>query len=376
MFKNFRYLDLVFRVGASKSAHLVWLEEFLSPQFQTVDDGSYDCEILLIEDTSQFEALLSKGVQADGARRGCFALDNQLVHLPVCPSPDNLEILFDEELRVFYLVNQDRSEVRLLTFDNNPRARMPLMSVVREFATRRSQQTGLVLHSSCFAFENEGFLIAGPKEAGKTTLLIHALRHAATRYVSNDRVAVSFTSNGPMLRGLPTLVTIRQPTVEMFPHLRRGLMSASFNHHLNLDETAERPAGPTRPWRNGRVGLTPAQFCAVLGASSVAEAPARALLFPRATREAGGIQLKRISAQAGANRLADGLFGGLRWENASNTFCLPDDRVYHSRQMLDALIQKLASQVRCFDCLLGTEAYDSDNSPAEFINGLVKSSLE
>ena len=78
-----------------------------------------------------------------------------------------------------------------------PTARVALMRVVREYAMLYATQAGwLILHAAAVCVGGDAFVIAGPKRAGKTTLLLHALRNEQGAYVSNDRVALGAEPSG------------------------------------------------------------------------------------------------------------------------------------------------------------------------------------
>jgi hypothetical protein len=363
--RNFSYNGLTIRVSSDNASHLNWLEEFLCPHFEVVEDLSHDCRIALADDDQRYQDILNRGAQPDGRLVDCFALDSGLVRLPLWKSLGSEQSIFDEERRVFYIVQQNQTEVSLLTSTNNMAARNALMRVVRELAMNHSHRTGrLAIHGSAFMVGDRGVMIAGPKGAGKTTLLIHVLRQGEAEYLSNDRVIVTFDAAGPTMRGMPTIVTVRQQTLDMFPDLRSRLLGSSFHPRLSLSETRHWPHRVVRPEKDGRFNLSPAQFCELLQVSPGAQGKLQAIVFPRVTRESGTIHLEQLSAEAAAVRLIDSLFSAHSAQKVSNVFVHSTSASHPDEAALQDLCLKLTSQVRCFECRLGWQAYQSKASAA------------
>jgi len=102
------------------------------------------------------------------------------------------------------------------------------------------------------------------------------------------------------MRGMPTIVTVRQQTLEMFPPLYRRLLASSYHSRLTLSETGQRPLQAARPGEDGHFNLGPAQFCQLLQASPIAQGQVQALVFPRVTGGSGTIELEQLSAEAAA----------------------------------------------------------------------------
>ncbi|MGH7412488.1 MAG: hypothetical protein ACREJ6_15715 [Candidatus Methylomirabilis sp.] len=370
--RNFAYNGLTIRVYSGDPSHLSWLEEFLSPQFQLLDEGASECTVSLTANNQLFREVFRRGARPDGGRVDCFALDSHLVRLPLWQSVGPDQIIFDPQFRVFYVVNPDGAGTEMLTRANNLSARISLMRVTREFAMNHLHRAGcLIIHGSAFVVGDRGVIIAGPKRAGKTTLLIHALRGGAVAYLSNDRVVASFDGTAPMLRGMPTVVTVRRQTLEMFPSLLDRLVARSYRSRLSLGEIREAQLRPVQPDQDGNYYLSPAQFCDLLQVASVAQAQAEALVFPQVTGRSGTIELERLSSKAAAVRLADCLFSSHSMQKVSAVFALSGSGAIPDRAMLEDLCLRLTSQVRCFECRLGDDAYRSAGSAARLIHDVV-----
>src|SRR5262249_53240785 len=147
--------------------------------------------------------------------------------------------------------------------------------------------------------------VAGPKRAGKTTLLLHVLRDPRARYVSNDRVLVSLDAAPPDARGVPTLVSLRRTTLDLFPELARRQAARRYHYARALDERAPGPA-QAKP---DREVVTPAQLCRLTDTSPVGHGPLAAVVFPRLTGEPGGLALTRLSDREAASALTGALLG-------------------------------------------------------------------
>ena len=234
---NLHYNGLIVQVCSSDCSDLNWLREFLCPFFELVGEGHYDCRVALIADDQRFEETLERGPGPDGAEIDCFALDSACVRLPLWNGSGEQALIFDEECQVFYLTGADKTQIEILTRTGNRSARIALMRVVRELAMIHSHMRGgLFIHGAAFSVDGRCVIVAGPKQAGKTTLLMHAMHHRSSKFVANDRVRVVFDERGAVARGMPTIVSIRQDSLEMFPDLCSRLPSCLYNHAFSLSE--------------------------------------------------------------------------------------------------------------------------------------------
>jgi hypothetical protein len=350
-----RYLGLAVRVESTAPQDLAWLEEFLVPPFELVDGATGDCAVSCEVDAERHAALLSAGMKPDRATLACFALEQRPVHLPVWTSLVGERRVYDAELNVFYSRPAGAPQVQLLTPPGNPAARIALMRAVREFATNHAwRSAGLVVHAAAFARGDDGFLLAGPKGAGKTSLLTHILRHPDARFLAADRVHLAL-DDSPVIRGVPTLVSVRAETLAMFPELRDRLAARAYQHELRLGEAPAVPVADGR-WAGGGRSLSPAQFCDLLGVTRAAEARLGAVLFPRVTRARGRIELEPLSAEQGAAKLVHTLFPRRLSAQAPGLFDLDIDHPA-SDASLGQQCRAVASQVPCFECRLGLDAY-------------------
>jgi len=371
--RNLRYGDLTVSVSAADPTQLSWLEEFLCPQFAVVYGGSPNCHVAVVMDTGQYIDAFRRGPRPDGRHIDCFALDNGLVRLPAWESLDDTQVVFDPDFKLFYLVDPDRSRVRILAPSGSLSVRTALMRVVREFAMTSSVGAGaLIIHGAAFGVGDRGVVIAGPKKAGKTTLLMHVLQNVPARFVSNDRVVATWEDGDLTLHGMPTIVTVRQQGARRLRFLHERLLASSYDERYGLAEMGQRIGPMRRPDRYGRWSMSPAQFCELLRVRPIAQVPACALVFPRVTGQPGTIELNELSPDEAAVQLAGALFrahSSLKTaEMLASANGTPRDRA-----AFDTLCRRLASGVRSFTCTLGREAYQSGDSVEALVKQMIGS---
>jgi hypothetical protein len=220
--------------------------------------------------------------------------------------------------------------------------RFYLMRVVREYAHNHAVRTeGLMLHAAGVILDGVAIGIAGPKSAGKTTLLLRALATPHSAFLSNDRLLIQ-PGRRPLAVGVPSVVRLRPGTRELFPELTARLRTAGdFRQH-----TAERDAiGPAPPETFGEAWhLSPLQLCAALGRPVCASGPLSALLFlaPRETDS----RLRLLAPDEASNTIANSLLGrrsGVLW---SELFVATDHDAPSEARIL-ASCRKLASSIAC-----------------------------
>ena len=354
MSKVFVYRDLAVRAACDRDEPLQWLAEFLSPAFDVRDHGLADCTVTLIADRGEFDATRARGPRADGTGMGCFALDSGVTMLPRWNAPADELLLFDEEVDVFYAVSADRTRIRILAARERPARRIGLMRVVRELALSRAwSATSMVTHAAALAVGDTGIVIAGPKGAGKTSLLLQLLLSGPdVAFVANDRVVIDVDAD-TVLRGMPTIVTIRPPSAETLPELYRRLAPARGDHRLTMRELAQGNA-PVRKSMDP-LQCTPAQLCAILDVPMQAQTRPAVLLLPQVCADEAGADLVQLSPSAAAARLRTLCLGGDR-PALSQAFNLPARPGVIAGVALDALCKTVAQRVATFACRLGRSA--------------------
>lgn len=281
-----------------------WLEEFLVPWLDPTDAGPWDHCVRLTVSDSAYTTL-----EREAARRvlepvAGFALDQEALVLRGWRASGAWH-LFDAERECFYRLR--KGEVDIVTRPGNRSARLALMRTVRELATTRARlrRGCLDLHAAAFEVGGRAVLVVGPKEAGKTTLLIHALTSLGAGLVANDRVLVEIGEGGTTARGIPTAVRIRPGTLAGHPELRAG------------DRPGERPLlyhrgerGEVLPAVSDTLTLSPSQVARRLGVPSVARAPLGTVVGVEVDPRCASWSLEVLDTAAGDALLRAGLYGG------------------------------------------------------------------
>ena len=366
--KTFAYQGLRVCVFANEP-HLAWLEEFLAPSF-SVDSGTdADCTVTIVSDDTDYQGMIDRGPDSSGDEVNCFILDSAIVRLPLWKSRSDENVFFDQRFKVFYCIDRNRARVRLLTRPDNLDVRFALMRVVREFAMSFSRGSdSIVIHGAAFTAGDDGILIAGPKRAGKTSLLIHCLQVAGRQFISNDRVVVNIGGREPALHGMPTLVTVRDQTLNFFPQFERTLLENHYDYRLTIEELRQNGFYGQRKRSGNPLDITPAQFCALLGIGMRGQSPLRMLLFPKISETTPGIELRKLSSPDAAERLSTSLFGSYPSGRISEVFALPSPDAYTDQADLQSVCTALTNQVECFDCFLGCSAYQQGASIPNLLN--------
>lgn len=372
-YRSFQYNGLVIGVNSCDLPPLLWLEEFLAPQFEVGDNTSCDCKVSFDTDPEQYEQTLRRGQQPNGTFIDCFSLDREFERHPLWRARGDGKTIFDKGRKVFYSINPKVSDIQVLTKSDTSRSRIALMRVVRELATAHSQRAGdLHVHGAAFAVGDKGIVISGPKGSGKTALLIHTLQAKGTRYITNDRVFVILSGIYPVIRGMPTIVGIPSKTLEMFPQLHESFLLSPYDRNQTIIEAKNSARQGTSAAANRGSDWSPsvsaAQLCDLLGVVPVGQAKLSAFVFPRVSRDVRTIQLKPLPPEAAALRLAEGLFRTSSPPKTAAAFIGPGDRPLPDEATLPGRCRALVSQVRCFDCQLGPRAYQDHTAADKFVS--------
>lgn len=341
------------------AADLEWLTEFLSPQFRVLETIFTDFTVKVEEDQHYFEFLweeLSK--RQPNPLENTFVLDQTVVRLPSTTLNDGSQALYDETCHVFYLFPPKAGPIKILRRSQEHSIRTSLMRVVRELlaAPLGIADQNLMLHAACVAIGDSGVIIAGPKNAGKTSLLIHLLHHPSAQYLSNDRILLNKSDSGLDVQGIPSIVSIRNETLQFFPALRTqfDMRHSLFAKRLRTTPTS---AGPIADFTRKKCLLSPAQLCELLRVKAIAQTKAWVVLFPRITdHEESSIVTRSVSPEAAADHLFHSVFGS--GHRTGNSIFGKLHGVEKNKE-LDGLtlVQDLASRFHCCECLMGANSY-------------------
>jgi hypothetical protein len=365
--RGFRYPGIAVGVASPDPTHLAWLEEFLVPAFEKTDVGACDRWVVLDTDAARHATALARGAVSGKPAVACFAMDGAMISHPQWTGAEPGErTLFDEEYRAFYRIDGRTGHVQILAGGPPSLTRVAMMRVVRELAmTACLGHGGLLLHGAAFALGGLGVLLAGPKRAGKTTLLLHALQATGAAFVANDRVFAWSADGRLVLRGMPTVVTIRPETLAMFPRVVARARAGAYWHGRTLAESHHSGERRLALSAAGAATLTPAQLCRVTRVAPLAEATAWRLVFPRVDPTIAGIRLERLALGAVAQRLRETVFSAGAPDRISEAFAPPGLQL--AADALDRRARELARRVPGYDARLGTGAYGNVGAAAALV---------
>jgi hypothetical protein len=346
---------LTIRVETSDPSDLEWLEENLTPSFCVAVAEPPLRIVTKIVDPVRHRALLERGPASPVQQVTCFGFDG---HGGACTRwSATPTTLYDDELCVFYKLNEAGSRVEVIAPSSRPSTRIALLRLVREFATHHLASQGAVqIHAAALEHNGRGMLIVGPKRAGKTSLLIHSLREAGSLFIANDRAVVSGDSQvGWRLGGMPTVISIRPGTVKLLH--RPGFLAASrWSARMTLAESLRTPADGQPASAPRQLSISPRQFCHAVDAGRVESAPLRAIVFPRIDTGREGLHFSRLSAAGMGERLRPHLL------HPADTVFRSDLAGARSTAASAEVLAGLQAVLPAFECVLGQQAFSGGSA--------------
>jgi hypothetical protein len=357
-----RFDSLVIEVASEDRAAIAWLEEFLAPAFQVIrrDRKAPDHEVVFRISPAEHADLHCRLESASLKGLEGFTLDGSFTRHRGWRSKGRTWVHAEDHDTFFGVAPRARSVVVVAGSDGGG-PRVALMRVVRELATVAMQRLGrLPVHGAAFRHDGRAVLVCGPKRSGKTSLLVHALKCGGA-FLSNDRVFVGVDAP-PRALPMPTIVMLREGTLDRFGDLRDAYDRARFDRGRTLAECAPGVARPDPRAGKGfdRPGVSPAQLCRLLGAPMRGAAPVGMLLFPRIDRRATGIALTRLSADAARRALARSLLKPSHPTRLSEVFAPGGRRRVVSPAAEAERVRRLVGAVPAYACRLGPDAFEVD----------------
>jgi len=352
---TYRFGKVATEVDIDDPEVALWLAEFLCPWFSTEAQNRAALKVSMTSSGEQFTALARVEAERHSQPLACFRLDRRVVSCPGWSEPDGSILVADQEFGCYYHVQGNQVEV--ISRPQDRPARIGLMRVVRELAIQRalSRSETLDLHAAAFVFRGRAILLAGDKNAGKTTLLAHALTSPHTALMANDRVIVD---GGLKARGVPTVVSVRAETERAFPALGRVLPRRAVLFHKG--ELAAEDFTRVSTHQLSVLALSMAQFARRLNSRLEPSAPVCAILFPEVSPTTSGWSLSSMDPAEAAARLRRNIYGSALAPGPDAIFqrmtgALP------SINERDFLVHRLAAAVPVIRCLLGKGAYNESS---------------
>jgi len=358
----YRFGAVVVDVETGDAASGAWLSEFLQPWAEEMPGGRGRVLVRMTASAPACDALDRARAAASLRQVPCFALDSRIVTLPGWDDDRGL-VVADAEFECYYRVTPD--EIEVAARPENRRARIGLMRVVREMLAAPALAGGGLadVHAAAFAMAGKAVLLAGAKGCGKTTMLIHALTSGAADFVANDRVFIDGRGDAADVVGVPTVVSIRPETLQLFPQL--GNNGAWLPVSARAGELATSgAAGDGADGAGGVVRLSPAQFAFQLGAGIVRGASLAAVVFPEIAAATDARSFERMSPAEGADRLRACLYGASAPRRAPTVFAGAAVSTAGPADMA-VTVERLAARVPCVRGRVGLETYQG--SPAAWL---------
>ena len=298
-----QYGDFGVRVKSADPTLLVWLREFLAPSFDFACGGQAAWDVTVEHDPVRCASLLSKGSSHEGETVECFTRDGHFLSFPLWEQRGQSRTVRDANCKLFYHVSLARKCVEILCEEANHLMRRAAARVIRELATGHCVRNGdIPIHGAAFARGGIAVLLAGPRRSGKTTQLTAELTHNRAQFIANDRVMLQRSAGGTIARGMPTVITLRGGTVELFPELARLQSDRQYHREFTLDE-AQPAAIPT----DGSMKLSQAQYGDLVGCTAVASGPLKEILFPVVVDNARRTTTQDVNGDEAARLLYDSL---------------------------------------------------------------------
>jgi len=291
---DLRFETFVIRVASPDPDDLVWLAAFLEAGFEPVESSSPDAYVALTVDPVVYDTLIADERRKPGEVLEGFAKDSNPLMLERWSSDSAVMLLRDPKVPAFYRLSAPLRVAEIIIPARTPRCRTRLMRVVRELVMDHIVATGGVLiHGAAVCSQRGVIAVSGPKHSGKTTLLMSLLEHTDVAYVSNDRCVLRLLDDGPMVRGLPTIVSIRKNGL--------GALKGPYQRLLAKYPDVATSDKPT-------VSLGPHEFAGLFESRRVASGPALAFLFPHVTANRHRLSQRRLAPADALACLREGLF--------------------------------------------------------------------
>ena len=336
-------LDGRVRVDCERAETAAWLREMLMPAFAQVDASDQDVTVDVGASASD-----PAGPTTDVGLVPCFALDREIVHLPGRRSAI-ATVLDDAFFAAQYTVSTRRVDVRPA---GRPRLLGASFRVTREVGVieaARAERTQL--HASGVIDRGGVVLFAGPKESGKTTLVVHVASATGAGIVANDRVIVAREESGWIAHGVPTIVSVRQPTIALLPRVRwpvRGVEQPVMYTRAQLPQVR-----PAHDVSSSPLTLSLAQLADAAGAPLESGGPVACIALVGRDDSMESFVVRRLPSDEAERRLRADRFG-------VGTEPRPATVFEHSLGHVDPptirpeVVERVAREVPCVELRIGS----------------------
>jgi hypothetical protein len=352
-----RLLDRPVTVTSEVDGLIPWLREFCVPIFDEIDPV-----------TTAAEVIVRDGIDPDESPAGdevlpCFALGEELSFLKGTWSGTS-GVVDDDYFGARIAVEPGRVEVQASAPPH--RIRPAAFRVCNELlmAPRASED----IHASAFAVNGRVILFAGPKNAGKTTLLVRVASVVEGGIVSNDRVLLDRRPEGVRARGIPTFVSVREGTRALQPKLFNGVGNLADRLDRTVAELQGLPPEPPLDGKTRMYGFSPLQFANIVGSRVAPGGPAAAIALVSVDLAVGTFAIDRLSKDEMIRRLS-GCFRSAATGRPPTVFerCLGYDAI----PPVPGLAAEIAELVPCVGVRAGEGLLTDDAATRELVATLV-----
>lgn len=299
---------------------------------------------------SSYASMLDQ-MPADPCPRPSFAHDQQVLSLPAWGSGGAINV-YDAERSCFLRLR--RGHVELIGHPETRRWRFTLLWTVQSIAATRWRRTHVDLHAAAVECAGRALAVAGPKNAGKTTLSFYLMRAGGWPSIANDRTFLGGDATPFIAAGMPTAVKIRPLTLARFPELQRGLPPVARPYLYSAAELAG-TGGEEESADGVDFALTPNQIALRLGAATRAQAPLGAIVFPEVCEDEAKWTIDAIEPAEATTRIRRNLYGAAAGERPPTVFEELGDGQHDAPP---SLVDALATAIPCYRLRLGRAAYD------------------
>lgn len=292
-----------FAISSSDPAALEWLLEFFGPAL-TPADSPPDWS-LRVEPSREARERWRDTRPAQPEERVCFAFDSGPIRLPCWEAVGGFVIDDDERSCVIHV--RDR-EIAFTGEPGTRRWRFSVLLVLQELVAAAMRSDHLQLHAAAAECDGRALVLAGPKEAGKTTILLRLLRAGGWALMGNDRAFASEVDGEGVVHAMPLAVNLREDTANLFPELRLRprRLTRPYLHTVAELETARGPAASVGKRSDA---LTPAQVADSLAVPRSATGAIAAFVFPDVNGDDDGWALDALRPAEVRDLLASNRWG-------------------------------------------------------------------
>jgi hypothetical protein len=346
-----RVLDcaaVAIEVTSNDSAVVEFVVEYFDPWFPQTQRAA-EWRVTVDSSPSAYTAMQQQ-LPAGATRRPCFAHDQRVMSLPAWRSEGGLNIS-DADRSCFLRLRP--GEVELIGNAQTRRWRFTLLWILQEIAATRLRQTHVDMHAAAVEHDGRALVIAGPKNAGKTTLSFY-LMQAGWRSIANDRTFLSPRPRAVDVAGMPTAVKIRDATLSRFAELRSGLPAVARPYLYSLSELETARAEDEPLDAVGFFALTPNQIAFRLGADTCATARLGAIVFPQIGDDVAAWSIESLASEDIVVGIGANLYGALSGDRPATVF---EDLGGGQRRAIPELIATIAAAAPGYCVRLGRDAY-------------------